>query len=48
MAGVTLHRYVSSLRLEVSPQIVNVMADLLEWILLNEGVTFLLHYLNDF
>ena len=26
----------------------NVLADFLEWVLLNQGVTFVLHYLDDF
>lgn len=34
--------------LHSAPKLFNVLADLLEWILLNQGVTFLLHYLNDF
>ena len=34
--------------LRSAPKLFNVMADLLEWILLNQGVTFLLHYLDDF
>ena len=31
-----------------APKLFNVLANLLEWILLNQGVTFQLHYLNDF
>ena len=31
-----------------APKLFNVLADLLEWILLNQGVTFLLHYLDQF
>lgn len=34
--------------LRSAPKLFNIMADLLEWILLNQGVTFLLHYLDDF
>ena len=34
--------------LRSAPKLFNVLADLLEWILLNQGVTFLLHYLDDF
>ena len=34
--------------LRSAPKLFNVLADLLEWILINQGVTFLLHYLDDF
>ena len=34
--------------LRSAPKLFNVLADLLEWILLNQGVTFLMHYLDDF
>ena len=34
--------------LRSAPKLFNNMADLLHWILLNNGVTFLLHYLDDF
>ena len=30
------------------PKFFNLMADFLEWILYQEGVTFLLHYLDDY
>ena len=34
--------------LRYAPKLFNILADLLEWILLNQGVTFLMHYLDDF
>ena len=34
--------------LRSAPKLFNVLADLLEWILINQGVTFLLHYLDDY
>ena len=34
--------------LRSAPKLFNVMADLLEWILLSQRVTLLLHYLDDF
>ena len=34
--------------LRSAPKLFNILADLLEWILLNQGVTFVLHYLDDF
>ena len=34
--------------LRSAPKLFNVLADFLEWILLNQGVTFALHYLDDF
>lgn len=34
--------------LRSAPKLFNVLADLLEWILINQGVTSLLHYLDDY
>ena len=34
--------------LRSAPKIFNVLADLLEWILLNQGVSFIMHYLDDY
>ena len=34
--------------LRSAPKLFNLMADLLEWILQEQGVTFLLHYLDDY
>ena len=34
--------------LRSAPKLFNVVADLLEWILLHHGVSFLLHYLDDY
>ena len=34
--------------LRSAPKLFNVLADLLEWILINQGVTFLLHYLDNY
>ena len=34
--------------LRSAPKLFNILADLLEWILKHLGVTFVLHYLNDF
>ena len=34
--------------LRSAPKLFNVLADLLSWIILKEGATFLLHYLDDF
>ena len=34
--------------LRSAPKIFNAIADILEWILSNEGVTDLMHYLDDF
>ena len=34
--------------LRSSPRLFNMLADLLEWILYNKGVTYVLHYLDDY
>ena len=34
--------------LRTAPKLLNILADLLEWILITKGVCHILHYLNDF
>ena len=34
--------------LRSAPRLFNILADLLEWILTDQGATFILHYLDDF
>ena len=34
--------------LRSAPKLFNILADLLEWILLNQGISFVMHYLDDY
>ena len=43
-----LHGYSASLGLRSAPKIFSAVANALEWILLQAGVTFIIHYLNDY